>query len=204
MAFGNSKNLPIWRSKYILWIIMCIPGIGFSFGLINGKLDYNTIMHATGEFSGRFLIFSLIATPLMMLFPKFKFPKWLGRNRRYFGMAAFGYCVFHLGAYVMNVSITDIASEFFEFGILTAWVSFIIWVPMAITSTNGWVRQLKGTWKKIHNWGYLAALLAYLHWAFVGNHWKPALVHAAPIIILQLYRWITVWRNKKAKQAIIS
>jgi len=160
MGLGNKLTLPWWRSKYILWGFLCLPGLMFTIGLFNEKL-----MHATGEFSGRFLMFSLIATPLVMLLPKFRFPKWLARNRRYFGVAAFGYGLYHLLAYLVEV-------------------------------TDGWVRSLKKKWKKIHNWGYLAALLAYLHWAFIHDHWVPALVHATPVVLLQLYRWIRVSQNK--------
>lgn len=192
---GNNLNLPWWRSKYILWSFLCLPGLMFTIGLFNGRMDYDKLMHATGEFSGRFLMFSLIATPLVMLMPKFKFPKWLARNRRYFGVAAFGYALYHLIAYLVEVPSNEVMAEFFQFGLLTGWVAFIIWVPMTITSTDGWVRSLKKSWKKIHNWGYLAALLAYLHWAFIHDHWKPALVHALPVVLLQIYRWVRVSRS---------
>lgn len=192
MGLGNKLSLPWWRSKYILWSFLCLPGLMFTIGLFNGRMNYEKLMHATGEFSGRFLMFSLIATPLVMLLPKFKFPKWLARNRRYFGVAAFGYGVYHLIAYLVEVPSSQVMAEFFQFGLLTGWIAFFIWVPMTITSTDGWVRSLKQTWKKIHNWGYLAALLAYLHWAFIHDHYAPALVHALPVVLLQLYRWIKV------------
>lgn len=195
MGLGNKLNLPWWRSKYILWAFLCLPGLMFTIGLFNGRMDYDKIMHATGEFSGRFLMFSLIATPLVMLMPKFKFPKWLSRNRRYFGVAAFGYGLYHLIAYFVEVPSNQVMAEFFQIGLLTGWIAFIIWVPMTITSTDGWVKSLKNRWKKIHNWGYLAALLAYLHWALIHDHWAPALVHATPVLLLQLYRWIRVSRN---------
>ncbi len=197
MSLGNRLQLPWWRSKYVLWAFLMLPGLMFTIGLMNGKMDYGKLMHATGEFSARFLMFSLIATPLAMLFPKSKFPKWLVRNKRYFGLAAFAYALYHAIAYLIEIPINKIAAEFFEVGLLTAWVSFAIWIPMAVTSTDGWVKRLKATWKKIHNWGYLAALLAFVHWAFIHYHWVPALVHAAPIIILQTYRWSKVWLLKK-------
>ena len=98
---------------------------------------------------------------------------------------------------MVEVPSSQVLKELFEVGLLTAWVGFIIWVPMAITSTDAWVHQLKGTWKKIHNWGYLAALLAFLHWAFIHYHWQPALVHAAPVLLLQGYRWGKVFLSKK-------
>jgi len=71
MGLGNQQNLPWWRSKYILWTFLMLPGLLFTIGLFNGRMDYDKIMHATGEFCGRFLMFSLIATPLVMLLPQF-------------------------------------------------------------------------------------------------------------------------------------
>ncbi len=192
MALGNHLKLPWWRSKYILWVFLMLPGLLFTIGLINGQMTYDSFMHASGEFCARFLVFSLIATPLVLLMPNFRFPKWLNRNKRYFGLAAFAYGLYHTIMYIIEVPTNQVVNEFFEIGMLTAWIALIIWIPMAITSTDGWVHQLKSTWKKIHNWGYLAALLAFLHWAFIHYHWQPALVHAAPILILQGYRWIKV------------
>ncbi len=197
MSLGNRKQLPWWRNKNVLWFFLMLPGILFSIGVLRSKMNYDSLMHATGEFSARFLMFSLIATPLVMLFPKYKFPKWLNRNKRYFGLAAFAYALYHTAAYLLNIPMQEIANEFFDFGLLTAWVALIIWIPMAVTSTDSWVLRLKSRWKKIHNWGYLAALLAFLHWAFIHYNWKPALVHAAPILLLQGYRWTKVLLEKK-------
>ena len=189
MGLGNKLNLPWWRSKYVLWVFIMFPGLMFTIGVVKGNMDYESFMHATGEFSARFLVFSLIATPLVMLLPKYKIPKWLNRNKRYFGVAAFVYGLYHTIAYLVEVPTSQVLGEFFEIGLLTAWIALIIWIPMTITSTDGWVKRLKRTWKKIHYWGYLAALLAFLHWAFIHYHWRPALVHAAPVLLLQGYRW---------------
>lgn len=196
MGLGNSVNLPWWRSKYILWLFLMTPGLLFIVGFIREKMTYDSLMHSTGEFSARFLVFTLAATPLLMLLPRFKFPKWLNRNKRYFGVASFGYGLIHLLAYSIEIPGEKIMEEFFDFGLLTGWIAFIIWIPMAMTSTNRLVKSLKTKWKKIHNWGYLAAVLVFLHWAFIHFNWKPALVHAAPILILQGYRWIKILRSK--------
>ena len=193
MGLVNRIALPWWRSKYVLWGFLMFPGLMLTVGLLRGAMTYSSLMHATGEFSARFLVFSLIATPLTMLFPKSKFPKWLNRNKRFFGIAAFAYGLYHTIAYLVEVPTNQVIGEFFEIGLITAWIALIIWIPMAITSTNGWVKRLKATWKKIHNWGYLAALLAFLHWAFIHYHWQPALVHATPVLLLQGYRWWKVF-----------
>jgi sulfoxide reductase heme-binding subunit YedZ len=185
----DSINHAWWRSKYILWILLTIPGFALSFGYIQGKLPYEEVMHVTGEFSGRLLVFVLIATPLLMLFPKYAFPKWLNRNKRYFGIAAFAYALVHTLIYINKESLNQVGNDFFGLGFLSAWIAFMIWIPMAITSTDAWVIKLKGKWKKIHNWGYLAALLAFIHWAFIHFHWQGALIHAMPVLVLQVYRW---------------
>ncbi len=192
MGLVSRLALPWWRSKYVLWVFLMFPGLMFTIGLLRSAMSYSSLMHATGEFSGRFLVFSLIATPLAMLFPKSKFPKWLNRNKRYFGVAAFAYGVYHTVAYLVEVPASQVFREFFELGLLSAWIALIIWIPMAITSTNSWVIKLKSTWKKIHNWGYLAAVLAFLHWACIHYNWQPALVHITPVLLLQCYRWYKV------------
>lgn len=197
MGLGNRLKLPWWRSKFVLWAFIMLPGLMFTIGLLNGKMNYESLMHATGEFSARFLVFSLIATPLVMLLPKYKFPKWLNRNKRYFGVAAFAYGLYHTIVYLIEVPTSQVLGDFFEIGLLTAWIAFIIWIPMVITSTDGWVKRLKTTWKKIHYWGYLAALLAFLHWAFIHYHWQPALVHVTPVLLLQGYRWGKVFSSRQ-------
>jgi len=190
---------PWWKGKYVLWFFMMLPGLLLAIGILSGDgSGYSNSMHITGELSGRFLLLSLIASPLILLFPKARFPKWLNRNKRYLGLAAFFYALFHAIVYLVKVPVDTIVKEFFDLGLLSAWLSFMIWIPMAITSTDGWMRQLKSTWKKIHYWGYLAALLAYLHWALIHNHWAPALVHAVPVMLLQGYRWGRYFSNRLA------
>ena len=115
MGLGNQLELPWWRSKYILWLFLMFPGLMFTLGLSSGEMEYETLMHATGEFSARFLVFSLIATPLVMLLPKARFPKWLNRNKRYFGVAAFAYGLYHVIAYLIEVPINQVMAEFCKY-----------------------------------------------------------------------------------------
>ncbi|WP_293908283.1 ferric reductase-like transmembrane domain-containing protein [Sphingobacterium sp. UBA5670] len=199
---GNTMKLPWWRGKYVLWLFLMLPGLLLSIGtLSSGKMNYKAMMHVTGELSGRFLLFSLIATPLIIIFPRYKFPKWLVRNKRYFGVAAFAYALYHTIIYLIEVPVNQVTKEFFDFSLITGWIAFIIWIPMVITSTDAWVKTLKRkAWKKIHNWGYLAALLAYLHWAFIHNHFIPALVHCVPVLLLQGYRWKKVFFGRKPQK----
>ena len=58
-----------FTSKYILWLILAIPGTLLTVNYYRDQVNYDMIMHITGEFAGRMLIISLIATPLKLLFP---------------------------------------------------------------------------------------------------------------------------------------
>jgi len=181
-------------NKYWLWLILALPGIGAARGFLTGASQYNMLMHMTGEFSARFLIIALIATPISMMFPGSKVGKWLVRNRRYFGVAAFALALLHTIFYFYEVAFDQIMGEFLEVGILTGWIAFFIFVPLAITSNDYSMKVMKGAWKKLQRWVYLAAIMTLLHWALVHMHWKPALIHFMPVILLSIYR---VWKENQ-------
>ncbi len=188
----------ILTSKYLVWFVLMLPGILFLVGWERGTVTYDSLMHATGEFSARFLIFSLIATPLMLLLPEYRFPQWLAHHRRYFGLAAFAYGLVHTMAYLLEVPSSQVWKEFFELGMLTGWIGFIIWIPLAMTSNNYSVRKLSKNWKKLQRFTYPAALLVVLHWMLIHYNWKPALVHFVPVLLLQIYR---VWKQRDTEYA---
>ena len=184
--------------KYSLWLILTIPGVMTTINYINGKLNYNMIMHISGEFSGRFLVISLIAPPIALMFPKGGVSKWLIRNRRFFGVAAFAYTLLHTIFYVLKYPISQLVNEFSDLAILTGWVAFLIFIPLAITSTDAAVKKMGAAWKKLQRWVYLAAFMAFTHWAllgFEGEHASMggALFHFVPVMLLQVYR---VWKIK--------
>jgi len=187
-------------SKYILWLILAIPGISLIIRLLGGDAKYGMLMHTTGEFAGRFLVISLMATPIGLLFPKGSVAKWLIRNRRFFGIAAFAYTLLHTIFYLLEESLTYIIDEFFRIGMITGWVAFFIFIPLAITSTDAAVKRMGPNWKKLQRWVYLAAILTLLHWALVSTrhaHWGPALFHFSPVIVLSIYRvWYVYFKPK--------
>lgn len=189
-----------FTSKYILWTILSVPGILLTIKFAQSELSYAGIMHVTGELSGRFLIISLIATPIKLMFPKGKFAKWLIRNRRFFGVAAFAYTLLHTIFYVLEYQLSQLFSEFAELSILTGWIAFFIFIPLAITSTNAAIKRMGKAWKKLQRWVYLAAILAFAHWALLGLQGEyanmgAALVHFTPVMLLQVYR---IWKQRRA------
>ncbi|MFK7776251.1 MAG: ferric reductase-like transmembrane domain-containing protein [Saprospiraceae bacterium] len=137
------KLKSFFTGKYILWIILSFPGIMLTKDYIFGQVTYDMIMHITGEFAGRFLVISLIATPIAMLFPKAKLSRWLIRNRRFFGVAAFVYTLLHTIFYVLECSLGQVVNEFLDIAILTGWIAFFVFIPLAIMSTDAAVKRLE-------------------------------------------------------------
>lgn len=181
------------QRKYVLWLVLSLPAMGFLIGLINGKASPQDFLHPSGEFSARFMIIAMLASPLLILFRRFswslKLPQWLMRNRRAFGVAAFAYALFHTVLYLIDKgSMTKILSEITQLGIWTGWLAFVIFIPLALTSNDRSVRVMKSAWKKLQRWVYPAAVLTLLHWLFVQNNLGPALVHFVPLALLELFR----------------
>lgn len=190
-------------SRYLLWIILALPSIGFVSGLASGAASAHQLLHPTGEFAARFMIIAMLATPLRLLFNSQKWTMWLVRNRRYFGVAAFMYSLFHTILYVVDMgTLQSMLDEFFKLGIWTGWLAFFIFIPLAITSNDASVKALRQKWKPLQRWVYPAAVLTLMHWIFVENNVGPAMVHFVPLAALEAYRvWHQNFRTPKRATA---
>ena len=81
---------------------------------------FHELIHPSGEFSARFLIVAMMATPLAMLLRGWRGPIWLKKNRRYLGVASFGYAALHTLFYVIDKgSIAWVINEVSRFYIWT-------------------------------------------------------------------------------------
>jgi len=187
----------ILNSKYFLWAILVVPFVM----LINARrteaLIYGELIHATGELSARLLIIAMAMTPLRLAFPDAKWPMWLLHRRRYFGVASFAYAMMHTIIYVdRKQSLELMIKEGAEFSMWTGWIALAIFVLLAITSNDASVRRLRRTWKKLHRWVYIAALLVFIHWIFTAFNFVPGLIHFLLLLFLESYR---VWKQLKTK-----
>ena len=180
------------NSPYTFWVILGLPAIPMMIALTSGDPEaVPQLLHPTGEFAARFLIVSLMITPLMMLFKGARWPRWLMKRRRYLGVAAFGYALAHTILYLIDEgAVAFSGGEISKLYIWTGWLAFLIFVPLALTSTEGWVRALGTRWKTLQRFVYGAAVLTLVHWAAL-HEWggvTPALVQFGPLIALELYR----------------
>ncbi len=193
-------------SPWWLWALLALPGAGMAWELstTTDPRIWHTLVHPTGEFAARFLIISLLATPLTMLFKGWRGPLWLRKNRRYFGVAAFAYAAAHTAVYLVDkASLDRILAEATQFDIWTGWLAFAIFLPLAATSFDAAVRRLGTAWKPLQRWTYAAAVLTLLHWAALHDWRSPeaALVHFAPLVVLELYRVWWVWLRPRGPGA---
>ncbi|WP_417599905.1 sulfite oxidase heme-binding subunit YedZ [Pararhodobacter oceanensis] len=187
---------------YAFWLLLSLPAIPMVSGLASGGAEaVEGLLHPTGEFAARFMIIAMMITPLTMLFQGWRFPRWLMKRRRYLGVAAFGYAALHTALYLMDIGAVAVTTaEISKLYIWTGWLALLIFVPLAITSTDGWMRRLGRRWKPLQRYVYAAAVLTLLHWAALHD-WggiAPALVHFLPLALLEAYR---LWAYRARRSA---
>lgn len=194
-------------SPYWLWVVLALPGVGMAAQLLTSSDPrvIHQLLHPTGEFAARFMIIAMLASPLVLVLKGWRGPQWLKKNRRYFGVAAFAYALAHTVFYLIDIgTLGRILSDVPKLYIWTGWIAFIIFVPLAITSSDYFVRFMGPNWKRLQRWTYAAAVLTLLHWAAL-HEWDgigPALVHFLPLGLLETYR-VWYWYLRPRQQRAI-
>ncbi|HET8546682.1 MAG TPA: protein-methionine-sulfoxide reductase heme-binding subunit MsrQ [Bryobacteraceae bacterium] len=148
------------------------------------------ITHTTGDWTLRFLLITLAITPLRKTFG----PPRLIRFRRLLGLFAFFYGVLHVLTWLwldkyFNVSelLADVRKRPF---ITAGTVAFLSLVPLALTSTAGWIRRLGGRrWQALHRLIYLSAAAAVVHYYWlVKSDIRLPVLYGAVFALLMLWR----------------
>jgi methionine sulfoxide reductase heme-binding subunit len=183
------------RAARALVIALCtLPAALLAWRAATGNLTANPIEFITletGFWALTLLMLTLAVSPLRRI---------TGWNRiiafrRILGLAAFGYATLHLLTYVT----LDRFFDFSEIGadiikrpyITVGFAAFVLLVPLAVTSTKGWIRRLGKRWQPLHRLVYPAAALAVLHF-----YWKKSakadvsepLLYAGILAVLLLVR----------------
>jgi len=180
----------ILNKKPTFWALLCLPGLLMMRAFWFGDAIAMDMLHPTGEWSARFMIFAMLLSPLLSLLGPKPWLAYLIQRRRALGVAAFGYAVLHLIFYIVDMgSIDDILAEFLALGIWTGWAAMLLFVPLALTSNDASMRYLKEGWKKLQRLVYPSAVLVLVHWIFIHNNLGPALVHFIPLVLLVAARY---------------
>lgn len=188
------------RSRYLLWVVLALPAVFMVNGYWRETLVYGEVVHASGETAARLLIVTMAATPLCLMFPGARLPRWLLVNRRYLGVAAFGYALLHAVTYLARkADVAAIIDEALEAGMATGWLAMVLMLLLAVTSNDASVRRLRQAWKALHRWVYAAAVLTYLHWVLSAFDPTGASMHFAVLALLEGYR---VWKVRFAPSRV--
>lgn len=184
-----------------------IPAAVLAWRAASDRLGANPIeeiTHETGETALRLLLASLAITPLRRALG------WsaLAPYRRTLGLLAFGYACLHLATYVVLDLFFDwaaIVEDVAERPYVTAGLAaFSCLVPLALTSTRGWIRRLGARrWLALHRLVYGAGIAAVVHflWLVKADLREPLLYAAVLALLLGARLW---WRVAAVAPALTS
>ncbi|HLK62127.1 MAG TPA: protein-methionine-sulfoxide reductase heme-binding subunit MsrQ [Bryobacteraceae bacterium] len=174
--------------------------------LTANPLEY--ITHYTGDWTIRMLVIGLTVTPLRKLL---HLPD-LIRFRRMIGLFAFFYGCMHFLTWLLLDKLFDplgiwqgMLKDVVKRPFITAgMVALLAMLPLAITSTKGWIRRLGGKrWQMLHRLVYLSGIAGVVHYYWlVKSDIRLPLMYGAMVAVLLVYRfgaWL-VSRNAKSAQ----
>jgi sulfoxide reductase heme-binding subunit YedZ len=181
----------------LAWLLLRAFGIG-DLGLGANPID--ELQDRLGEWALRILLATLCVTPLAVTLRK----PWLMGLRRMLGLYAFAYLVLHfLTWFVLDqtANVTDIGMDILKRPYITVgFAAFLMLVPLAATSTRGWMRRLGTRWHSLHRLIYPAAILGCVHfWWQVKADWREPAVYAALLSILLGWR---VLRSRRRRMTV--
>ena len=187
-ALLNSK----W-SKPVVFLLCLLPLAALGWRALHGELTANPIefiTHATGDWTLRFLVITLCVTP----FRKILHLPELIRFRRMLGLFAFFYACLHFTTYIWLDKFFDLSEMWKDIVkrkyITVGFTAFLLLIPLAVTSTAGWIRRLGGKrWQLLHRLIYFSAALGVIHyyWMVKSAVIRP-LTYGAIVAVLLLWR----------------
>ncbi len=210
------KTLQTYIRKHWFWLLTMIGGaiplVLLVWGLWQGSwIDpISETTSRTGSAAILMLILSLACTPANTLFGL----RQALTARKPLGLYAFFYVCLHLLNFIgldygfsLRAFLDDALLQ--KRFMIVGFGSFLILLPLAITSTKGWMKRLGRNWKRLHQLVYVAGILAVLHflWLVKIDITEPTIygVILAVLLILRLpalRQWISSLRPKPVKQAV--
>jgi methionine sulfoxide reductase heme-binding subunit len=191
--------------KPLIFVLSLVPAAYLVFLGFTNNLGVNpaeTLQLETGTWALRFLIATLTVTPLRRL---------TGWNRvisyrRMLGLFAFFYAFAHFLTYLildqyfaLDQMMADVVKRPF---ITMGFIAFVLMIPLALTSTKGWIRRLGRRWQSLHRLIYVSAVAASIHYV-----WKVKVVLGAPVYyglaVALLLGFRVLWSARSAKPVSI-
>jgi sulfoxide reductase heme-binding subunit YedZ len=195
----RASMYPPWRDrrgkflpfKTIILASLFVPGALYAFWLATDQLGARPVMeviHGTGLWAIRLFLIALSVTPFARALD---WPRLL-LVRRTIGVAAACYAVAHLFLYVVdqNFKLLTVVSEIaLRFYLTIGFITLLVLLALAITSTDTWVKKLGRNWKRLHRLAYPFAAVALLHFYI-----QSKLNVSQPVFVSGLFVWLMAWR----------
>ena len=187
--------------KGLVWLLGLAPAVWLFWRGFTDRLGANPIeevLHRLGDTALIFLLVTLSITPIRRLTGWTSFAP----LRRPVGLFAFFYLTMHFLWYAIvdqtldwEFIVEDIVMRPYILVGFTAWVLLI---PLAITSTKGWIRRLKKNWQRLHRLVYVSTSLGVLHfyWQVKADTYWP-IVATTVLVVLMLLR--LHWRRRSSQ-----
>lgn len=189
-------------AKPLVFVLALTPFLRLAFRAFQGDLGVNpaeTLQLETGIWALRFLLATLAITPLRRL------TGWnrLIQYRRMLGLFAFCYAFTHFLTYLildqyfsLDQMMVDVVKRPF---ITMGFSAFVLMIPLAATSTKGWIRRLGRRWQLLHRLIYVSAIAAAVHYL-----WKVKVMIGSPvyygIAVMLLLGFRVAWSLKSSKR----
>ena len=181
-------------TKVALWLACLAPAVWLAYGIFTNHLGPNpieAITRGTGDWTLRILLASLAITPARRLLRQ---PD-LIRFRRMLGLWAFFYAFLHLMTWVWLDKFFDPAemwADVVKRKFVTAGMAgFLCLLPLALTSTTGWIRRLGKNWQRLHRLAYVAAAAGVVHyWWLVKSDIRLPAIYGAILFALLAMRLV--------------
>lgn len=192
-----SNSRLIWQVlKCLVFLLSAIPFALLAVDTAQNNLGANPLENLhfrTGDWALRFLLITLALSPIKIIFG---YTHQL-RFRRMMGLFAFFYASLHLFIYVVleqSMSWKLIVAEVPKSPyIIVGLATYLLLVPLAVTSTSGMMRRLGKHWKTLHRSIYGIGILAVIHffWLVKADITEP-LIYA---LVLTLLLGVRVFRK---------
>lgn len=164
-------SLSRWSKPLIFFaaalpLVLLLAGVLGVAGRDLGPNPIREMLHVTGKTALNLLMIGLMITPLHRLT---RSPEWL-RPRRLIGLWAFAYAVLHgliYAALELEWALDELARELVKRPyILVGTAAWLALLPLAVTSTDRWMRRLGRRWQHLHRLVYPATALGIWHYAW--------------------------------------
>ena len=194
-----NKSLAKVSSWWIYGVGLIPAAWYFYLGATNnlGADPIRTFEHLLGEWALRFMILTLLFTPVRDLTRVNFF-----RFRRAFGLLVFYYVLFHFLTYFIldrGMNLPVIFVDIFKRPyIILGMTAFVGLIALAVTSNNRSIRALGRWWGRLHRLVYLIATLGVIHFFMAVKSWPPRpFFYAAAIGLLLGYRLVRLLLDQR-------